>query len=151
MKCFRPVAGTSMMCAEVMTAGPPGVASRLSSASASHFCVSWVCASTRASCAASAGPLRPTNARKAIHPTMDKLQARRRCKPSLKMMTLHLVPPDLLSHRNRPGYQAASISVPSTRSSRRRQYFQFPCTSQLVDKGRVSGSVPSFRPECATP
>jgi len=46
------------------------------------------------------------------------------------MMTLHLVPPDLLSRPNRAGYQAASISIPSTRSSRRRQCFQFLCTSQ---------------------
>src|SRR5260370_11552352 len=54
-----------------------------------------------------------------------------RCKPSLKMVTLHLVPPDLLSRANRAGYQAASISVPSTRSSRRRQCFQFLCTCNL--------------------
>ena len=40
---------------------------------------------------------------------------------------------------------APSISGPSTRSSRRRQCFQFHCTSQFVDRGRAAGSVPSMR------
>src|SRR5215472_1118677 len=41
--CSKPLAGTSTRCAEVMRAGPPGAASKLSSASAAHFCPSALC------------------------------------------------------------------------------------------------------------
>src|SRR5512140_1854 len=36
----NPLIGTSTRCADVITAGPPGASSRLSSVSAAHFCAS---------------------------------------------------------------------------------------------------------------
>src|SRR6266852_2338875 len=72
----RPLAGTSTRRADVMIAGPPGAASRLSAVSAAHFCASALGNALGAFCAAKAEPLRPANAMRPIQRTLDKLQTR---------------------------------------------------------------------------
>ena len=96
----RPLVGTSTMCAEVMTAGPPGAASRLNSVSAAHLCASGLGGASGGLCAAAeANPVKQNAMTKPIRVIRDAELfgcgggvSFNSPKPLQKVM-LHLMPP----------------------------------------------------------